>query len=97
MMMIRSLSPEVIVVDEIGRAEDAGAIHEAVRAGIRVLATAHGSGLEDVKRRPVLQALLEDGMFTRYIVLERRKGGNPFFAVLDGKGTRLEAARNGVY
>ncbi len=45
MMMIRSLSPDVLIVDEIGRPEDADAIHEAVHTGIRVVATAHGAEL----------------------------------------------------
>src|SRR5690606_12747541 len=35
MMLIRSMSPEVIIVDEIGRPEDTEAIREALHAGIR--------------------------------------------------------------
>jgi stage III sporulation protein AA len=74
MMMVRSLSPEVIVVDEIGRPEDAGAIAEAVHAGVRVLATAHASDLSDVFSRPVLAKLAADGAFDQYVLLSRREG-----------------------
>ncbi len=42
MMMIRSMSPDVLVVDEIGRREDAEAIMEAVHAGIKLMMTTHG-------------------------------------------------------
>jgi len=74
-MMIRSMSPEVLVADEIGRPEDAYAIHEAVHAGIRVIATAHGSSLEDALRRPVLRELAEDRVFRRVVVLRKGPGG----------------------
>ena len=45
MMMIRSMSPDVLVVDEIGRSEDAEAIMEAVNAGIKLIMTTHGKSL----------------------------------------------------
>lgn len=69
MMMIRSLSPQVIIVDEIGRKQDAEAIQEAMHAGIRVVATAHGKDIEDVRRRPDLAPLLAASAFSRYVVL----------------------------
>jgi len=71
MMMVRSLSPEVIVVDEIGRPEDAEAINEAIHAGVRVLATAHAAELSDVFARPVLAKLAMDGVFGSYVFLSR--------------------------
>jgi len=93
MMMIRSLSPEVLVVDEIGRPEDARAIHEALHAGIRVIATAHGADYEDARQRPVLKELLNEGVFARYVILDRRKGKAAPFRVLDRQGRQLEPQR----
>ncbi|MGO4273638.1 stage III sporulation protein AA, partial [Paenibacillus sp. TAF58] len=90
MMMIRSLSPDVLIVDEIGRPEDANAIHEAVHTGIRVVATAHGADYEDVRRRPVLKQLLDEGVFTRYVILQRRKGAQATYRILDYQGKSLE-------
>ena len=37
MMMIRSMSPDILIVDEIGRKEDSEAIMEAVHAGVQLL------------------------------------------------------------
>lgn len=88
-MMIRSLSPEVLIVDEIGRGEDADAIHEAIHTGIRVLATAHGASYEDVRRRPVLRELIEAGVFTKYVILQRRKGASASFRILDQQGKAM--------
>lgn len=90
MMMIRSLSPEVLIVDEIGRTEDADAIHEAVHTGIRVLATAHGASYEDVRRRPVLRQLMEERVFMKYVILQRRKGAPASFRILDQEGKVME-------
>jgi stage III sporulation protein AA len=72
MMMIRSMSPEVIIVDEIGRIEDAEAIQEALHAGISVIASAHGRDLSELSRRPAFQALAGQALFERYILLERK-------------------------
>ncbi|MFD0695005.1 stage III sporulation protein AA [Paenibacillus sp. GCM10027628] len=89
MMMIRSLSPEVLVVDEIGRPEDGAAIQEALHAGIRMIATAHGADYEDARMRPVLKRLMEEGVFARYVILDRRKGRLAPFRVLDRQGKQL--------
>lgn len=75
MMMIRSMSPEVIMADEIGRAEDAAAIREAAHAGVAVVATAHASSLEDARGRPVLRELLQEGAFARCVILSRSGSG----------------------
>jgi len=88
MMMIRSLSPDVLVADEIGRPEDAEALTEALHAGISVLATAHGKEVSDLIRRPGLGGLLEHKMFERYVILHRSEAGSSF-QVLDNQNRRL--------
>ncbi|TVY11491.1 stage III sporulation protein AA [Paenibacillus cremeus] len=101
MMMIRSMSPEVLIADEIGRAEDAEAIHEALHAGIGIIATAHGRSVADVAKRPILRELIREGVFERFVVLERKLGAvgsSPSAAVFDRQGTRLNetvAAKGG--
>ncbi|KAA9007489.1 stage III sporulation protein AA [Paenibacillus spiritus] len=84
MMMIRSLSPEVLIADEIGRHEDAEAITEALHAGISVLATAHGREIAELARRPALGRIIEQGLFERYIILNRTARGLAW-QVLDGR------------
>ena len=53
-MLIRSMSPKVIVADEIGREEDIEAINYAVCSGIKGIFTAHGDSIEDVIKTPIL-------------------------------------------
>ncbi|WP_054957694.1 stage III sporulation protein AA [Paenibacillus dakarensis] len=71
MMLLRSMSPDVLIVDEIGRPEDAEAVTEALHAGISVIATAHGSSVQDMRGRPALAGLVENRMFEMYTVLTR--------------------------
>ena len=74
MMLIRSMSPDVIIADEIGRPEDAIAIQEALNAGVSIITSAHAASLQDLNRRPTLSRMIGQGMFDRYIVLGRSKG-----------------------
>lgn len=75
MMLLRSMSPEVLIADEIGRPEDGEAIREASHAGISVVATAHAYDLQDARGRPVLQRLLDEGAFTYIVELKRTVEG----------------------
>ena len=74
MMMIRSMSPDVLITDEVGRHEDANALEEAARCGVAVIATAHAVDPEDAARRPVLREVLAQGAFDRAVVLGRSLG-----------------------
>jgi stage III sporulation protein AA len=89
MMMIRSMSPDVLIVDEIGRKEDADAIEEAVHAGIKLMMTTHGTSLEEVRKRPSLRMILDQGIFQRYVVLSRKDGPGTITHILDRNGNEM--------
>lgn len=93
MMLIRSMSPEILVVDEIGRKEDSDAIHEAIYAGVHLFTTAHGGSLEEVRQRPILRDLIQEGVFGRIILLSSRSGPGTVEAVYDGK---LQLVRSNI-
>lgn len=62
-MALRAMGPEVLVCDEVGRAEDALAIEDACRAGVAVLASAHAGSVAELLARPTLERLLAGGAF----------------------------------
>lgn len=70
MMLIRSMSPDVIIVDEIGNEQDVAAIQEALHAGVKVICSAHGNSLYDVKHRVSFQPLFQSSIFQRFIILK---------------------------
>ncbi|MCL2616913.1 MAG: stage III sporulation protein AA, partial [Defluviitaleaceae bacterium] len=72
LMLLRSMSPKVIAVDEVGRAEDAEAIEEVVGAGVSVLCTIHGGSIDEVRQKPAMQALLAKKVFGRLVLLGGR-------------------------
>lgn len=89
MMMIRSMSPDVLVVDEIGRKEDTEAILEAVHAGICLIMTTHGDSYTDILQRPILKPILDQKFFNRFIELSRGKGPGTVVSIKDENGKEL--------
>lgn len=83
MMMIRSMSPDVLIVDEIGHPNDGQAILEAVNAGITLITTAHGNSIEDLINRPSLKNILELKVFKRFIFLQRKDQVGQIYSILD--------------
>ncbi|MBR6570119.1 MAG: Flp pilus assembly complex ATPase component TadA [Clostridia bacterium] len=73
--MLRSMSPEVLVTDELGGAADAQALTDAARCGVSVLASVHGRDLETTLCRGALYQLSQSQAFTRYVVLSAQTLG----------------------
>lgn len=72
---LRVLTPEVLVCDEISTEADAQAILRIHGSGVPVVASAHGTSLEDLERRPALKQLLDKGVFRYAAVLSGREQG----------------------
>ncbi len=88
MLLVRSMAPEVIAVDEIGSREDVEALEYVINSGVKILATVHGSSMEDIKAKPVLGRLVQEKVFQRYIVLGGQKVGQ-IREVFDERGSLL--------
>ncbi len=69
LMLIRTMAPQVIVTDELGREDDCNAILEGLHAGVSVVATVHGRDLNDVIFRPYVGDLIKGKCFERYVIL----------------------------
>ncbi|WP_409297838.1 stage III sporulation protein AA [Peribacillus sp. SCS-26] len=95
MMMIRSMSPEVLIVDEIGRREDTDAVLEAANAGIRLFITTHGASLEEIRKRPIIHEILRHGIFERFIELGRAGVPGVIAGILDKDGNRVDRSTAG--
>lgn len=88
-MLVRSMSPQVIAVDEVGTYEEAKAIETALSTGCKLLATVHGSSIEDIQAKQVFQMLLKEEKIQRYVLLSGQRGVGTLQAVYNGKGERL--------
>lgn len=93
MMLLRSMGPQVIAADEIGRREDVDAMEEVLNAGVKILLTAHGSSLAELAERPVLGRLIRSKMIERYVILSRSRGAGTVENIVDGKTFRAVGVR----
>lgn len=73
--LVRAMSPDALVTDELGGAMDAQAVLEAARSGVSVLATLHGRDLETALKGGALYHLAQNRAFSRYAVLDSREVG----------------------
>lgn len=89
MMLIRSMSPDVIITDEIGRPEDVAAVQEALNAGVTLVTSAHGANLADISRRPTISRMIGQGMFQRYVLLGRSRGVGTLEGIYNDQCQRL--------
>lgn len=83
-LLIRSMSPHVIATDELGDEKDINAIHEALKAGVKVIATVHGEGIDDLNSKPNLKEIIKEKIFERIFILDNSKGVGTIKQILDG-------------
>jgi len=72
MTVIRSMSPEVVITDELGRVEDIRAVEECMNAGVALIASAHAGSLEELACRPAFAAMMSRNCFDLYVRLSNR-------------------------
>ena len=70
-MVLKTMGPAYIAVDEITSEADSLVMLQAANCGVHLLATVHGSGLSDLGQRPMYRRLLEAGVFRQILVLNR--------------------------
>lgn len=88
-MLVRSMSPEVIAVDEIGSPEDVHAIEYVMHCGCKLLASVHGSSMEEIQNQPILSRLIQEKRFERYILLDHSIGIGRIKKIFDERGSLI--------
>ncbi|MBD5545320.1 MAG: stage III sporulation protein AA [Lachnospiraceae bacterium] len=71
MMLIRSMAPRVLAIDELGTIEDVRALKKVIHCGCQVLVTIHGDSLEEIYQKAFLRELLSEESFRRFVVLKK--------------------------
>lgn len=74
-MLIRSMSPQIIVCDEIGSKEDIEAIERAVCSGVKGIFTAHAATVEEVLQNINLKRLIDNKLIKKVIILDANRKG----------------------
>ncbi len=75
-MALRSMAPQVIIADEIGKSEDVQAIEYAICSGVKGVFSAHGNSLEEILSNSELEKLLQKNIIERIILLDNKARGH---------------------
>lgn len=82
---IRSMSPDVILTDEINIEKDLSSIENAINCGVNVIATIHAKDIKQLRRKQSFQVLIDEKYFSRYIVLSNVEGPGTLVGIYDDK------------
>lgn len=92
-LLLRSMSPDIIAADELGREEDFFSAVDTIHAGVKLLCTVHGSCLQEVQKRPFVKKLLEMGAIERFVFLSKKHGVGNVQQILDRNGNCIYQGR----
>ena len=72
-ILLRTMGPQTIALDEITEEGDCEALLRAGWCGVRLIATAHAGNMRDLRLRPLYRPLLQSGIFDHIIVMNKDK------------------------
>ncbi|MBR5156024.1 MAG: stage III sporulation protein AA [Clostridia bacterium] len=87
-MLLRTMSPQLIITDEIATKADSDALMQCFGTGVSVVASTHGTSAEEVMNREFLKPLFGGMGFKQIIVLT--KEGKGLNTLILGKATVIE-------
>lgn len=90
LMLLRTMTPEILAADEIGGEKDIRALAYVRNCGCRLLMTVHGNSMQDIFERPVLGEYLKKYPFERYVLLKKGEKGKRIITVYNQKGELLK-------
>lgn len=72
-MALRTLAPQVILLDELGSLEETMALEQGFFSGVDFIASIHAPDAAQAQCRPQVQTLLQRGMLRQLVVLAGRE------------------------
>lgn len=93
-MVLRTMSPQVIAVDEIGKEEEYILLEQMRCSGVKTLGTIHAGDMEEVLRNPLIKKSLRTGAIERLVEIRRLQNGYRTFCIYNEKGEKLLDSNN---
>lgn len=88
-MVLRSMSPQVIAVDELGNKEEIRMLDKMRCSGVKVLGTMHAGSFEELVESSYFKELAKSGAIERFVELLRMQNGQRGYRIYDAKGIVL--------
>lgn len=73
-MLLRSMNPRVIAMDEISGKEDIDTLNEISRCGVTIIATIHSGNINDLARKMGFESMQKTCGFRRFVGIQNEKG-----------------------
>ena len=80
-MLMRSMTPKIVAIDEIGGKEEMGELRNLSGCGCKLLATIHGESMEDIKRKEWIRQVLDERLFRRFVLIKRDRESRIIYQV----------------
>jgi stage III sporulation protein AA len=90
-MLLRTMSPQLIAIDELGAKAEFDAVYEILYSGCHLAATVHAKNVPELTEKPYMRELLGTGQIDRLVEIERTEAGKRRFRVFDGQMSVLES------
>lgn len=84
-MLLRTMSPEIIAVDELGTDDDFKAVEQAAYSGCKVIGTVHAGSIKELQEKPILKKWCEKELFERFVFIEKGENGVRKFKVYNNR------------
>ena len=68
------MSPNVIIVDEIGTKNDILAIENALNSGVSIIASVHSKDIFEFQKKIEFESIVKSRNFKRYVVISAGEG-----------------------
>lgn len=92
MIALKTLSPDIIALDEVGEEIEVDRIRQAVNSGVKFIVTVHAADYNELLHRPLLQRLIETYSFSKVVMLTKEPIGK-VAEIYDTKELRDEIIR----
>ncbi|MEG2051061.1 MAG: stage III sporulation protein AA [Oscillospiraceae bacterium] len=94
---LRSMSPQIIICDEIGAMNDATAIDEGINSGVEFAVSVHASTFDEIVKRPQIKRLLDSGAFDYVVLLKSGSAPGTIQKIYEVGDLENEVCSNNVY
>ena len=88
-MLLRSMSPQILAVDELGGEKDFMAVEQAVYSGSRVIGTIHAGDIRELSGKPYLRRFIGREIFRRFCLIQKDETGERKLQIYDEHMERL--------
>lgn len=94
MNAVKTMSPDVIALDEVGEKSEIEGIAKGVNSGVNFVTTVHATDYKDILRRPQIKELIETGAFSKIFLLKCSKKPGEIEGIYDADEVRDEIYRS---